>query len=196
MVHPAHRRRGIGARLLDGVLTLSTAAGRARAAVHRPPGGRRRAGARRPPRRATLHHSEHALELRGEPVDGPGDPRLTMRAAERRDVPAIMALMEASGFGFAPPDTAERLAEEGVRSLVFERDGAVVGTLRAAFTGETAGVYGFAVHPRLRGRGIGRARCAGPVRNCASAARGRSPSRSRSTTTGRCGSTPGSASSR
>lgn len=154
MVDPAHRRRGIGARLLDGVLTLSTAAGGREPLLIVPRGS---AGGRALADRhgATLHHSEHALELRGEPVDGPSDPRLTMRAAERRDVPAIMALMS-SGFGFAPPDTAERLGEEGVRSLVFERDGAVVGTLRAAFTGETAGVYGFAVDPRLRGRGIGR----------------------------------------
>ncbi|HTW13019.1 MAG TPA: GNAT family N-acetyltransferase, partial [Solirubrobacteraceae bacterium] len=154
MVDPAHRRRGIGGRLLDGALALAAAAG-----AHEPllivPRGSVGGGVLAAHHGAALDHSEHALLLRGEPVDGPSDPLLTMRSAERRDVPAITALMS-SGFGFAPPDVAERLTEEGVRSLVFEREGMVVGTLRAALTGENAGVYGFVVEARLRGRGIGR----------------------------------------
>ncbi len=93
--------------------------------------------------------------LRGEPADGPSDPLLSMRAAERRDVPAIMSLMS-SGFGFAPPDTAERLAAEGVRSFVFEREGQVIGALRVHLDDDPASVYGFAVDPHWRGQGIGR----------------------------------------
>ncbi len=154
MVDPAHRRRGIGGELLVAALTLSAAAG-----AHEPllivprdsAGGRALADGHR----ATLDHSEHALVLRGEPADGPTDTRLVMRIAQRRDVPAIMALMS-SGFGFAPPDTAERLAGEGVRTFVFEREGRVVGALRAIVEDGIGGVYGFAVDPRWRGRGIGR----------------------------------------
>ena len=154
MVDPAHRRCGIGGRLLDAALTLASASGAREPLLIVPRhslGGRAladRHGAR-------LDHSEHALMLRGEPADGPSDPLLSMRVAERHDVPAIMALMSA-GFGFAPPDTAQRIAEEGVRVYVFERDGQVVATLRASLTDQTGGVYGFAVDPRLRGRGIGR----------------------------------------
>jgi ribosomal protein S18 acetylase RimI-like enzyme len=154
MVDPAHRRHGIGARLLTVALELCGAAGAGEPMMIVPrgsTGGRAladRHGAR-------LDHSEHALELHGEPTDGPSDPRLSMRIAERRDVPAIMSLMSA-GFGFAPPDLAERLVEEGVRSLVFEREGRVVGTLRATLAGELGAVHGFAVDPWLRGRGIGR----------------------------------------
>lgn len=154
MVDPGHRRRGIGGALLDAALTLSAAAG-AQAPLLIVPresvGGRALADRHR----AAFDHSEHALVLHGEPADGPSDPRLGMRIAERRDVAAVMALMS-SAFGYAPPDTAERLAAEGVTSFVFERDGQVVGTLRAILEDGTGGVYGFAVDPHWRGRGIGR----------------------------------------
>jgi ribosomal protein S18 acetylase RimI-like enzyme len=154
MVDPGHRRRGIGGELLEAALTLSAAAGAPEPLLIVPResvGGRALADRHR----ATFDHSEHALVLNGEPADGPSDPRLEMRPAERRDVPAIMALMS-SGFGYAPPDTWERLAKEGVRTYVFERDGQVIATLRAHLDDDPAGVYGFAVDPEWRGRGIGR----------------------------------------
>jgi ribosomal protein S18 acetylase RimI-like enzyme len=154
MVDPAHRRRGTGGRLLDVALTLARAAGAREPLLIVPRdsvGGRALADRHH----ATFAHSEHALVLEGEPVDGPSDPRLSMRVAERGDVAAITALMS-SGFGFAPPDTAERLVEEGVRSFVFEREGQVVGSLRASLEDGIGGVYGFAVDPHWRGRGIGR----------------------------------------
>jgi len=154
MVDPDHRRRGIGGRLLERALELSAAAG-ARAPLLIVPRGS--AGGRALAERhgGRLEHSEHALVLRGEPADGPSDPRLSMRIAERRDVPAITALMS-SGFGYAPPDVGERLAGEGRRTFVFERDVEVVGTLWTSLTGERGSVYGFAVEPRRRGQGIGR----------------------------------------
>jgi ribosomal protein S18 acetylase RimI-like enzyme len=154
MVDPAYRRRGIGTRLLERALALAAAAGDKEPLLIVP---RESAGGRVLADRygARFDHSEHALVLRGEPADGPGDPLLSMRPAERRDVPAIMAVMS-SGFGFAPPDTAERLAAEGVRSFVFEREGQVIGTLRTHVDDDPAGVYGFAVDPHWRGRGIGR----------------------------------------
>lgn len=154
MVDPAHRRRGLGARLLEAALTLSAAAGARDPLLIVP---RQSAAGRALADRhaAQLDHSEHALVLRGEPTDGPSDPRLVMRRAERRDVATITALMT-SGFGFAPTDTAQRLAEEGVRSLVFEREARVVATLRAVLDDDAGSVYGFAVDPGWRGRGIGR----------------------------------------
>jgi ribosomal protein S18 acetylase RimI-like enzyme len=154
MVDPMHRRRGVGTRLLERALALSAAFGDHDPLLIVP---RESAGGRALADRheARFDHSEHALVLHGEPADGPSDPLLSMRPAERGDVPAIMALMS-SGFGFAPPDTAERLAAEGVRSFVFELEGRVVGTLRTHLDDDPAGVYGFAVDPHWRGRGIGR----------------------------------------
>ena len=123
MVDPACRRRGVGGRLLEAALAMSAAAGGREPLLIVPResvGGRALADRHA----ATFDHSEHALVLHGEPADGPSDPELSMRIAERRDVPEIMALMS-SGFGFAPPDTAERLAEPGVQSFVFEREGQI-----------------------------------------------------------------------
>jgi len=154
MVDPAHRRRGIGGRLLERALQLAASAGAREPLLIVP---RESAGGRALAERhaARLDHSEHALVLRGEPVDGPSDPQLSMRVAERADVPAIIALMS-SGFGYAPPDVAERLAGDGRRTFVFEREGETVGTLWTSLTGESGSVYGFAVEPRRRGQGIGR----------------------------------------
>jgi GNAT superfamily N-acetyltransferase len=88
MVDPAARRRGIGTALLDAglrvcherehssillVVPRPSAAGRA-LAQHR--GG-------------TLDHSEHALQLLGEPAEVPADPRVTIRPAIPADQAAV-----------------------------------------------------------------------------------------------------------
>ncbi len=146
MVDPAARGQGLGGRLVDAALGLvrdrdlasallvvprATAAGRALALAR---GGR-------------LHHSEHALVLAGEPAGGPTDAALGLRPATADDAPAVHLLL-ATGSGGAP--TVAALLPD---TLVAERDGAVVATLRAEPEG---GVYGFVVDPALRGRGIGR----------------------------------------
>jgi ribosomal protein S18 acetylase RimI-like enzyme len=50
------------------------------------------------------------------------------------------------------PETAGRDPD----TLVVERDGELIGTVRLVPEGDRAGVYGFAVHPGHQGRGIGR----------------------------------------
>jgi ribosomal protein S18 acetylase RimI-like enzyme len=156
MVDPEVRRRGLGGALLDAAVGLCAGAGGgspllivARESV----GGRALARARG----GALEHSEHALTLRGEPVDGPDDPGLSMRTATSADVPAIVAILSA-GFGYVPADLAERLVEPDVRTLVMQRtaDGEIVGTMRAQLTATTGGIFGFAVDPACQGRGIGR----------------------------------------
>jgi ribosomal protein S18 acetylase RimI-like enzyme len=70
-------------------------------------------------------------------------------------VAAITRLITA-GFGSAPADLAERMFEPGTRTLVAERDGRVVSTLRMRHDDDRGDVYGFVVDPPLQGRGIGR----------------------------------------
>jgi ribosomal protein S18 acetylase RimI-like enzyme len=158
MVDPDARRRGLGGALLDAAVGLCAAAGGgspllivARESV----GGRALAQARD----GALDHSEHALMLSGEPVDGPSDPTLSMRTATSADAPAIVAILSA-GFGYVPTDLAERLVEPDARTLVMQRTGdgggEIVGTMRVQLTGTGGGVYGFAVEPAHQGRGIGR----------------------------------------
>jgi ribosomal protein S18 acetylase RimI-like enzyme len=150
MVDPAARQRGIGAALLEAglragqerehssillVVPRTSVAGRALA--------RRRGG--------TLDHSEHALQLSGEPTEVPADPRVTIRAATAADQPAMRELLRL-GFGWEPPETVGH----DPNSLVVERDGQPIGTVRLIREEGRAGVYGFVIHPDQQGRGIGR----------------------------------------
>lgn len=169
MVDPAHRRRGIAAALLDRVLVQAGArgAGHVLLVTSRPSiGGRALAAGRA----ATLDHSEHALVLDGDPVDGPSDPRVALRRARPGDEDAVVAQL-AAAFDWTPPDIERMLADPDERTLLIELDGAAVGTVRLTLDGGVGGVngvdgvggadgvggvYGFAVHPDRQGRGIGR----------------------------------------
>jgi ribosomal protein S18 acetylase RimI-like enzyme len=62
-------------------------------------------------------------------------------------------LLEAA-FGWRPPTDLHDRA--GDTTLLVERGGVAVGTVRLTRHGDTAGVYGFAVDPSVQGQGIGR----------------------------------------
>ncbi|HEU5109691.1 MAG TPA: GNAT family N-acetyltransferase [Micromonosporaceae bacterium] len=150
MVDPAARRRGIGAALLDAGLRVCREREHTSILLVVPRtsvGGRalalRRGGA--------LDHCEHALRLLGAPAEVPADPRVTVRTATAADRPGVRELLRL-GFGWEPPETAGRDDE----TLVVERDGQVIGTVRLIREGDRAGVYGFVIHPDHQGRGIGR----------------------------------------
>jgi len=151
VIDPQARRRGIGTALLAEALRLGRGTGEQDAllVIRRDIAG----GAVLAERfGGTLHHSEHALLLSRRPVDGPTDPATILRTMKAEDWPAVRALL-ADAFGFVQdaPST-----ESGDRTLVIERDGAIVGTLRTSRHGERGGIYGFAVAESLRGQGIGR----------------------------------------
>jgi hypothetical protein len=83
-------------------------------------------------RGAVLEHSEHALHLLGEPVEGPLDPKLILRPMTRDDTPAITGLL-ATGFGWRPSneaDAADMLSRLEGDVLVGELDDIIVATLR------------------------------------------------------------------
>jgi ribosomal protein S18 acetylase RimI-like enzyme len=148
MVDPAARRRGIGTALLGLrvcrerqhasvllVVPRTSVAGRS-LALHR--GG-------------SLEHCEHALQLLGEPAEIPADPRVSIRAAAPADRPQVRELLRL-GFGVEPSEAAGR----DPNTLVVERDGQPIGTVRLILEGDRAGVYGFVIHPDFQGHGIGR----------------------------------------
>jgi ribosomal protein S18 acetylase RimI-like enzyme len=158
MVDPEYRRRGIGAALLDEALHVchdrvhtatllvvprTSVAGRAVAL--------RRGG--------TLDHSEHALQLLGQPNHVSVDPLVTMRAACVQDLPAVHELLDL-GFGWRPSTSDDHdndhLSSVDPTILVVERHSALIGTVRLIHERDTAGIYGFVIHPDHQGRGIGR----------------------------------------
>jgi ribosomal protein S18 acetylase RimI-like enzyme len=154
MVDPSARRRGIATALLVAALPLCVERGYDRALLVTPRasvGGRAFALARG----GALEHSEHVLVLDGPPTDGPVDPELHLRLATVADADVLARLLTAA-FGWPAGDMAARLAEDAARTLVGERDAAVVATIRLAREEDAGRIYGFAVDPQLQGRGIGR----------------------------------------
>ncbi|MEN3307134.1 MAG: hypothetical protein V7603_3336 [Micromonosporaceae bacterium] len=158
MVDPEARGRGVGAALLDAALRVcrerrqtatllvvprTSAAGRALALR----------------RRGTLDHSEHALQLFGQPNDVSTDPHVTIRAATVKDLPTVHELRNL-GFGWQPPAPGSHRAGSPAvvdpDTLVIERDGVLIGTVRLTRELDNAGIYGFVIHPDHQGRGIGR----------------------------------------
>jgi ribosomal protein S18 acetylase RimI-like enzyme len=149
MVDPDFRRRGIGTALVEDALQVcdqrphtatllvvprTSAAGHALA--------RRRGG--------TLDHSEHALQLLGPPNAVRVDPLVTIRPATSQDRPAVSELF-ALGFGEAPSTV-----DVDPYTLVVEREHEPIGSVRLIPEEDTAGIYGFVIHPEHQGRGIGR----------------------------------------
>jgi ribosomal protein S18 acetylase RimI-like enzyme len=152
MVHPSHRRRGIGTALLDEIVRLCADRGDARFLLVVP---RDSVGAKRlaTSRGGTFDHSEHALALVGPVADGPVNAALSLRRATAADADAVQRLLaEAFGHVVHPLD----LTTPNEPTLVAERDGAVIATLRLHLSEQGWGVYGFAVDPKLQGKGIGR----------------------------------------
>lgn len=158
MVDPAARGQGIGTALVEAAVQTARDRGLTGALLIVPRGSV--AGQRIARRReAPLDHSEHALVLRSAPEPAAPDARTTLRPATRQDVPALSEVLTAA-FG-EPPQHLERvLAAPDDRTLLIEVDGEPAGTVR--LTREVVedlpagGVYGFAVHPRFQGRGVGR----------------------------------------
>lgn len=154
MVDPVARRGGIAATLLDAAVPLARERGYRSALliVPRPSAAGRSLALRRG---AVLDHSEHALVLATEPSEGPADSRVTLRRAGRADAAEVADLL-AAGFGYpVVPELDDQTGADQERTLVIEVAGAPVGTLRLTHHGEQAGIYGLAIHPAWRGRGIG-----------------------------------------
>ncbi len=152
MVDPEHRRHGIGTRLLEALRSLS--------AAHEDPSfllvtPRESAGARRlaAEHGGTFDHAEHALVLTALVGDDAPDPAISLRRATSSDAAALQALL-AAGFGRESVLVDFDLADEA--TLLAEREGRAIATMRVHFEEGTRGVYGFVVDPELQGRGIGR----------------------------------------
>jgi ribosomal protein S18 acetylase RimI-like enzyme len=155
MVAPDARGRGIGTALLDAATALCRELGDQQALliVPRPSAAGKSLALRRG---GVLDHSEHALELTRSPTDGPHDPTLAVRPATVAEVPLVSRLLEV-GFGHpAPDDLAARLNLAHERTLIIERRGSPIGTMRLNRDGDSAGIYGFVIDQPWQGRGFGR----------------------------------------
>jgi len=167
MVHPSARRQGVFSKLFEAATTELTSRGvpevllvvdrlyDAGACFARSVGG-------------TIEHSEHRMRLLREPAPLVGDPRVTVREAEVSDGPFVTSCL-AEAFDMPAEqlrnEEIEALARRFPGTLVIEYENALAGTVRVDRRGRAAGVYGFAVVPRLQGRGIGRQVLSGLARD-------------------------------
>jgi ribosomal protein S18 acetylase RimI-like enzyme len=153
MVDPAVRRTGIGTALLDAATPIAVGRGFSQALLITPrdsAAGRAFAVAQG----GVLEHSEHFLSLGATPTTEPLDSTVTLRQATDSDRDNVIRVL-AAGFGSAPSDLAIANTEDE-RTLVAERGGLTVATMRIARDGSTGSVYGLAVDPAYQGQGIGR----------------------------------------
>lgn len=165
MVHPAHRRRGIGRALLDAALAAcreryarrvlvicedASASGHALLAAALPA--------------ARLDFKEHRMELRtlgfASQAHAKPLPGLVVRAADEGDLDAL-AMTQAAAFGERKqgirPNIAEDLRDPSYRYYVATLDGEPVSSLKVIFVAPRAYVYAFGVVPERRRQGVGRA---------------------------------------
>jgi ribosomal protein S18 acetylase RimI-like enzyme len=160
MVHPGHRRRGVGRALiaamrhearrrgLPGFLLVCDQAASSGTAFLAAVGARYRA-------------SEYRLELDPGTIDRsrPRHPALRLRPAGADEAETLVRLQAAS-FGDATDDVRERIAhglrDPNRRYYLGELDGEPVGLLRTGEWEGFADITAFGVLPAHRGRGYGR----------------------------------------
>ena len=110
-------------------------------------------------RGGVLDHSEHALALRGAVADGPSDPSVTLRRATTADVESVQRLLSVA---FGHTTMTLELESPSEPTMVAERSGATIGTLRVHKSAEGWGCLLYTSEPRDRvhverlGRGGGR----------------------------------------
>ncbi len=160
MVHPAHRRRGLGRLLLDAasaegrrrgvdsLLLICERASRSGQAFVKTTGAQYRS--------AELRMRLDLAAFRARPYDGA---RLTLRQAGPEHVEPLTRILAAS---FNDPEDATRarvqhdLPAPGGWFVLARLAGEPVGTLRVVDMDRTANIYAFGLLPAYRGRGLGR----------------------------------------
>jgi ribosomal protein S18 acetylase RimI-like enzyme len=161
MVHPGHRRRGIGRALLSAARAACPALGVSDLLLiceEASADGLRFADAVATGLEFAEHHMERDAQALGVPPFVM--PRLDIRKATRADAETLVHVLLAT-FGRTEERERERvrMALEGGRSTYYlaRLEGQPVAVAHVIPLGELTGIYGFGVAPERRGRGIARA---------------------------------------
>jgi ribosomal protein S18 acetylase RimI-like enzyme len=172
LVHPEHRRRGVGRRLLGRTATVCRRGGAAELLLtvdERSAGGKAFAAAVG----ARYRFSEYRLELVRVPEARPWPAPLHLRPATPEDA-ATVARVGAAAFG--DPDAAARargvaagMREPHHRYTLAELEGRPIGTIRVSAYDGTVYLTAFGVLPELQGQGFGRQILTRTVRDLAAA---------------------------
>jgi len=159
LVHPEHRRRGVGRRLLGRTMAACRRRGAAELLLtvdERSAGGTAFAAAVG----ARYRFSEYRMELERVPEERPWPVPLRLRPAAPADAVAV-ARVGAAAFREPDPAARARNVEAGMREphhryTLAELDGRPMGTIRVSAYEGTVYLTAFGVLPELQGQGFGR----------------------------------------
>jgi ribosomal protein S18 acetylase RimI-like enzyme len=162
MVHPAQRRRGIGAALLDAALAECRRRGEGRVLLiceDASAAGQVFVAARGAARAFAEYRMELDAALSQRPAEVSEDTNLRVERADGRDLEDIVAVQSAA-FHDDPTDVrtmvAAGLAEGSAHYYIARLGDAPIGSLKVYLPAGRAGIYAFGVAPQHRRRGFGR----------------------------------------
>jgi ribosomal protein S18 acetylase RimI-like enzyme len=158
MVHPSHRRQGIGLQLLTAVLDEGRRRGVADLLLvceRRSASGQAFVATTA----ARYHHSEYRMARSGDAPPPPHGDDLALRVATAADLPVLIPMLSI-GFDVAEETTREMIAPQlgapGSRTYVASLGDTPVGTIGLGLGERSAFLAGLVVLPEFRGRGYGR----------------------------------------
>jgi ribosomal protein S18 acetylase RimI-like enzyme len=163
MVHPAHRRHGIGRALLDAVAAEAARRGTRELLViceDASSDGRAFVTSTGAFHRFSERRMELDLARRPHPASAsPGRPNVTLRAVEIGDLPRVAAIRSAA-FDDPLEDALAHLERDlpdpNTRYYLASMDGVAAATLKIIRLDGRAYIYAFGVLPEWRRRGVGR----------------------------------------
>ncbi|MFJ7727379.1 GNAT family N-acetyltransferase [Neobacillus sp. NPDC097160] len=157
MVHPDYRRRGIFSRLLQMGLVEAENQNRKTVLLNAPTDSQ---SAKAFLKNIPCTFSVAEYQMKWQKTELIEDPAVTLRPSFSNDDREAEIQLEVLGFGLNESEAREmnqRIREiSSDQRLIIEANGITAGKMRVSETNGEAWIYGFAIFPELRGKGIGR----------------------------------------
>ncbi|MFJ5717374.1 GNAT family N-acetyltransferase [Neobacillus sp. NPDC093127] len=157
MVHPEYRRRGIFSRLLEMGLEEAKNQNIETILLNAPTDSKT---AKEFLKTIPCTFSVAEYQMKWQKTELTEDPAITLRPSISTDDREAEIQLEVSGFGFSEEEAREYHQtirdNSGDQRFIIEANRKTAGKMRVSETNGEAWIYGFAIFPELRGKGIGR----------------------------------------
>ncbi|WHY86792.1 GNAT family N-acetyltransferase [Neobacillus novalis] len=157
MVHPEYRRRGIFSRLLEMGIEEAKNQNIETILLNAPTESQT---AKEFLKTIPCKFSVAEYQMKWQKTELTEDPEVTLRPSISTDDREAEIQLEVSGFGFSEEEAREY--HQTIREIdsdqrfIIEANGKTAGKMRVSEKNGEAWIYGFAIFPELRGKGIGR----------------------------------------
>jgi ribosomal protein S18 acetylase RimI-like enzyme len=157
MVHPEYRRRGIFSKLLEMGLEEAKNQNIETILLNAPTDSQT---AKEFLKTIPCKFSVAEYQMKWQKTELTEDPAITLRPSISTDDREAEIQLEVSGFGFSEEEAREyhQMMRENSddQRFIIEENGKAAGKMRVSEKNGEAWIYGFAIFPELRGKGIGR----------------------------------------